>query len=1035
MRYHYRYNPVTFLLKVSTFANILCANIIAQEPLVKTHSLNVNVSASGSGSHSHLIALPSEIETDGLSFVFAEAIRTTLETDSRGRTLVTLSLVGDGKELSIGRRDVFINGKGNVSNVLRMGSAIQSAGKVKSLKIAINNIDGAQTTRITGIHNDMTLRLHTITGQVWPNGPHRIVTFANLSSLVQTGSGTTNWTSFTFDAPIHIVRSLKLLAARSFGILSSDVSAAATTELQLVDDLDNPVFTLDNWSSPAQGGAPGLGVFSASHTLHLDEGMQAGLCGRLIKGGRYRLVVDGSATVSVTPPTIVNIGFFNEFADCCAQPLRIFSLNPGRGGNAGAVTVRIRVVGHTTESIVELVGPNGERIPGTRVPAEDDCETIIARFELRGREPGIWDLVVTNHDGASASLPQAFTIVSDGTAKLVLDIIGPANPRVGRGTYYSAIVRNKGLIDFDELVLIQFSVQSIGGASQGAQAIQILQESFGAIYGLSAGLSQQIPIGPIVFTSDGCNWSARAEASKPVSEQTCQELEAHISQLIELIRLEKQNLGEIRFGPKCFDLEGRLICDKPAILTRLLCPECIIRSRILGNLKMAREDPNRGLRAACKEWDRCPGPKPQECDDPEILPPLEDDQGGGVNIWFGLSGIEAAANARICPIIPRDPNYKSPAGSTGEPAYHVRGSTAGLGYTVYFENKSDASAAAQEVLITDQLDPNLDWETFVFTSIQIGRHFVNPPEGSQSFESTVDLRPELPCLAEIQGTFSQQTGEARWVLRGTDPETGDLCDILPPNTAAVEPQGDGFVSFTCRPKEDLVTGTVIRNRAIIDFEVDIPPEPLETNEVLNTIDADAPDSRVLPLAETQTSTTFEVCWEGKDLGAGISDYMILVSENGGDYEEWLGNTTKTCAVYPGAGGSTYAFYSVAHDLTGNVESPPLDPDPKIVPDAITRVVGSAQQPGDCNQDNEVDQSDAICLLTHVFLGGPPEVLPCGNGKVSDPGNLSLLDWNGESFIDQSDAIGILTWKFLGGPQHVLGGNCVPIAGCPDKCAQ
>ncbi len=93
-------------------------------------------------------------------------------------------------------------------------------------------------------------------------------------------------------------------------------------------------------------------------------------------------------------------------------------------------------------------------------------------------------------------------------------------------------------------------------------------------------------------------------------------------------------------------------------------------------------------------------------------------------------------------------------------------------------------------------------------------------------------------------------------------------------------------------------------------------------------------------------------------------------------------------------------------------------------------VSKNQLPGDCNQDGQVDQSDAICLLLHVFLGGPPEVLPCGNGKTSDPGNRSLLDFNGDSGIDQSDAIGILSWKFLGGPPHLLGIACTPIADCP-----
>ncbi|MBI4585319.1 MAG: hypothetical protein HY717_14995 [Planctomycetes bacterium] len=95
--------------------------------------------------------------------------------------------------------------------------------------------------------------------------------------------------------------------------------------------------------------------------------------------------------------------------------------------------------------------------------------------------------------------------------------------------------------------------------------------------------------------------------------------------------------------------------------------------------------------------------------------------------------------------------------------------------------------------------------------------------------------------------------------------------------------------------------------------------------------------------------------------------------------------------------------------------------------------GGLQLPGDCNQDGEVDQSDAICILSHLFLGGPPTSLPCGNGQISDPGNLALLDFNDDTSIDQSDAISILLWRFVGGPPHKLGIGCVPIKGCPKSC--
>jgi uncharacterized repeat protein (TIGR03803 family) len=93
-----------------------------------------------------------------------------------------------------------------------------------------------------------------------------------------------------------------------------------------------------------------------------------------------------------------------------------------------------------------------------------------------------------------------------------------------------------------------------------------------------------------------------------------------------------------------------------------------------------------------------------------------------------------------------------------------------------------------------------------------------------------------------------------------------------------------------------------------------------------------------------------------------------------------------------------------------------------------------QLPGDCNQDGQLDISDALCLLGYLFLGRP-SALPCGGGTGSDPGNAALLNFNGDTGgVDVSDVIAMLHYLFLGGPAHVLGKNCIPLAGCPDISA-
>jgi hypothetical protein len=55
------------------------------------------------------------------------------------------------------------------------------------------------------------------------------------------------------------------------------------------------------------------------------------------------------------------------------------------------------------------------------------------------------------------------------------------------------------------------------------------------------------------------------------------------------------------------------------------------------------------------------------------------------------------------------------------------------------------------------------------------------------------------------------------------------------------------------------------------------------------------------------------------VGSGLHGFTISVSDNGGPFVPLLSNTTAASAIYQGAVGHTYSFYSIAADLTGNVE--------------------------------------------------------------------------------------------------------------------
>ena len=281
-----------------------------------------------------------------------------------------------------------------------------------------------------------------------------------------------------------------------------------------------------------------------------------------------------------------------------------------------------------------------------------------------------------------------------------------------------------------------------------------------------------------------------------------------------------------------------------------------------------------------------------------------------------------------------DPNDKQ--GSLGAtPAQFLLHGTP-LSYVIHFENLVTASAPAQTVVVTDQLDIGMvDLSTLSLGPISLGDSTLTPASGVQQFTGGLDLRPAQNIVVTIRAGLDASSGLLTWRFTSIDPDTGQFTEdpdagLLPPNVNP--PEGEGRLVFTVQPKSGLASGTEIRNHASVIFDTNAP---IDTPEWLNTVDASAPASQVLPLAATQPSTSFLVEWAGTDDGAGIRDYSIFVSEDGGPFTAFLTDTADTSATFSGELGRTYAFYSIARDLVGNVEDAPA------VADTITTLGAGA----------------------------------------------------------------------------------------------
>ncbi|MFL6209710.1 MAG: LamG-like jellyroll fold domain-containing protein [Pyrinomonadaceae bacterium] len=270
------------------------------------------------------------------------------------------------------------------------------------------------------------------------------------------------------------------------------------------------------------------------------------------------------------------------------------------------------------------------------------------------------------------------------------------------------------------------------------------------------------------------------------------------------------------------------------------------------------------------------------------------------------------------PRTPNDPNEKDGPAGFG-PAGFITGADI-FPYAIYFENKDTATLPAQDVVVTDQLDLNLvDLSTFSFGPISFGNRHVTPPLGQTQFVTQVDLRPAKQIVLRITGKLDTATGLLTWRFNSLDPVTGGPPDdpqagFLPPNVNS--PEGQGGILFTVKPKPGLATGTEVRNKARIVFDVN---PFIDTAEWLNTIDNTLPVSHVAALPARTNTQSFTLNWSGTDVGASVAAYTIYVSQNGGPFTPFLTNTTLTSATFTGNFGATYSFYSVASDLAGNVE--------------------------------------------------------------------------------------------------------------------
>ena len=187
-----------------------------------------------------------------------------------------------------------------------------------------------------------------------------------------------------------------------------------------------------------------------------------------------------------------------------------------------------------------------------------------------------------------------------------------------------------------------------------------------------------------------------------------------------------------------------------------------------------------------------------------------------------------------------------------------------------------------------------------------------------SFVKTIDMRPEINAIAQVDGMFSHSTGIAQWTFQSLDPMTMEPTDdlmqgILPVNYNGTS--GIGEVMFEVGVKQGKADGTEIKNRAGIVFDYE---EAILTPTWTNIVDAVAPNSRI-DNSWMENDSTLRITAEAFDARSGVWKYTWYVQA--GENAPWWkdGETESPQFDYHIYEGIDYGFCVLATDSAGNVE--------------------------------------------------------------------------------------------------------------------
>ena len=270
------------------------------------------------------------------------------------------------------------------------------------------------------------------------------------------------------------------------------------------------------------------------------------------------------------------------------------------------------------------------------------------------------------------------------------------------------------------------------------------------------------------------------------------------------------------------------------------------------------------------------------------------------------------------PVNSLDPNdiygYLSESGS-----HFMRQEIQNVQYEIEFENDTTlATAAAHTIIVRDTLDATkFDLNSLAARSVTIGDKRLDL-NGEQTFARTLDLRPEIYVIAQIEQDYNPATGIVEWTIQSLDPMTMEPTDDPNQGVLPVNYNGDGvgFIDYSIDLKEAFADGTEISNRAGIIFDQeDIIMTPTWTN----TVDAVKPTSHIEEVTPVADSLSFSFVSEDNRSGVW---YHSLYYRNDSTDMQWQvkkPQITENSLMLYFDDFQTTEYLVMATDSAGNVE--------------------------------------------------------------------------------------------------------------------